>query len=39
LQQTFLIFAVPALIASLGVLGMLKVRRKAEPSGALRAPA
>jgi len=31
LQQTFLIFAVPALIASLGVLGMLRVRRKGEP--------
>ena len=30
LQQTFLIFAVPALIASLGVLGMLKVRGKPE---------
>jgi AAHS family 4-hydroxybenzoate transporter-like MFS transporter len=30
LQQTFLIFAVPALIASLGVLGMLRVRGKPE---------
>ncbi|HYM18308.1 MAG TPA: MFS transporter [Micropepsaceae bacterium] len=39
LQQTFLIFAVPALIASLGVLGMLKVRQKPEPLASAHARA
>ncbi len=34
LQQTFLIFAVPALIASVGVVGMLRVRPKVEPFAA-----